>query len=230
MTHIITSKHLKYYSILALFFLTANITYFSMSPRIITFANLIEPGGILIFPFTFFFSDIITEVYGYKQARQLIWISVICLTFFVIATNICLHIPSAAIEHDGDAFHTVFRKYPQAYLATGMATILSFLSNNYILAKLKIIAKGKYYWLRSICSTSVGHAIFSLTWAAIFYHAVMTNMEIFKIAFNIYGLKILSEILLTPFSAITAAWVKMNEGIDVYDHHTKFTFFSLQVN
>lgn len=224
------TKHSKYYSILAMFFLTANITYFSMSPRIITFSNLMEPGGILIFPFTFFFSDIITEVYGYKQARQLIWISVICLTFFVVASNLCLNIPSAPIEHDGHAFQIVFGKYPQAFLATGTATIISFLTNNFILAKLKILAKGKYYWLRSIFSTSIGHAIFSLIWAAIFYHEAMSAPEIIKIAFNIYGLKILSEILLTPFSAIIAAWVKLQEGVDVYDYNTKFTFFSLQVN
>jgi uncharacterized integral membrane protein (TIGR00697 family) len=213
-----------------MFFLIANVTYFSMSPRIISFANLLEPGGILIFPFTFFFSDIITEVYGYKQARQLIWISVLCLTFFVVASNLCLNIPSAPIEHDGNAFQIVFGKYPQAFLATGTATVISFLTNNYILAKLKILARGRYYWLRSIFSTSIGHAIFSLTWAAIFYHDVMSISEIIKIAFNIYGLKILSEILLTPFSAIIAAWIKLQEGVDVYDYDTKFTFFSLKVN
>ena len=224
------SPPLKYYSLLALFFLTANITYFSMSPRIINVFNLLEPGGILIFPFTFFFADIITEVYGYKQARQLVWVSVFCLMFFVTVSNICMLIPSAPIDRDGGAFLTVFRDYPKALLGIGSATIVGFLTNNYILAKLKILAKGKYYWIRSIASTSIGHAIFSFTWAIIFYSGVMSFYPICKIAFNIYGLKILSEILLTPFSAIIAAWIKSKEGIDVYDRNTNFTFFSLKID
>ncbi len=139
-------------------------------------------------------------------------------------------IPSAIIDRDGGAFLTVFRDYPKALLGIGSATIVSFLTNNYILAKLKILAKGKYYWIRSLTSTSIGHAIFSFTWAIIFYSGVMSFSAICKIAFNIYGLKILSEILLTPLSAIIAAWIKSKEGLDVYDHNTNFTFFSLKTN
>jgi queuosine precursor transporter len=219
----------KYYSILALFFLAANITYFSMSPRIMNFHGLLEPGGILIFPFTFFFLDVITEVYGYQQARQLIWISVICLCFFVTASHFSMKVPSAVIDRDGIAFETVFSKYPKAYLGIGSATVISFLTNSYILAKLKILAKGRLYWLRSIFSTAVGHAIFSLTWAIIFYSGMMSFQDTLRIAFNIYGLKLASEFLLTPFSATLAAWLKFKEGVDVFDYKTNFTFFSLRV-
>lgn len=224
------STSFKYYSIFALFFLAANFTYFSMSPRIMNVFNLLEPGGILIFPFTFFFLDVITEVYGYKQARQLVWISVICLAFFVIASQLSMLIPSASIEKNGSAFQVVFANYPKALLGIGTATIMGFLTNNYILAKLKILAKGKCYWLRSIFSTSIGHAIFSLIWAYIFYFHTLSFGGIFHIAFNIYGLKIISEIFLTPFSAALAAWMKIKEGIDFYDYNTNFTFFSLKTS
>lgn len=219
-----------YYSILALFFLAANITYFSMSPRIMEFHGLLEPGGILIFPFTFFFLDIITEVYGYQQSRQLVWISVICLSFFVIASHFSMNVPTAKIDSNGDAFQTVFGKYPRAFLGIGTATVISFLTNSYILSKLKIFFHGKMYWLRSIFSTAIGHAIFSLIWSIIFYYGKMDFIDILKLSFNIYGLKVASEFLLTPFSSMIAAWIKFDEKIDVFDHKTKFTFFSLAVD
>lgn len=217
----------KYYSLFSLLFLTANFTYFSMSPRIIEFLGILEPGGIFVFPFTFFFMDIIAEVYGYKQARQLIWISIFCLVLFVLLSSLSMQATSSKLDHSAFAFIVVFSKYPKALLAIGLATAISFLTNNYILAKLKILTRGKYYWLRSIIATSVGHAVFSLAWSCIFYFGIMSFFHILKLSFDIYLFKITAEIILTPFSAIVAAAVKLHEGVDVYDINTNFTFFSL---
>jgi len=201
-----------------------------MSPRAMVVFGLIEPGGILIFPFTFFFSDIITEVYGYKQSRRLIWVTVICLLFFVVTSWLCMRLPSSSIEQNNYSFVIVFDKYPKALLGIGSAIILSFLTNNLILAKLKILSHGRYYWVRSILSTSIGHAIFSLTWSVIFYFDVVSFGEMLRLAFNIYGLKIVSELVLTPFSTFIAESLKKREGVDVYDYDTKFNFFSLKVD
>jgi len=200
-----------------------------MSPRLITLFSMIEPGGILTFPFTFFFSDIINEVYGYKQARQLIWISVACLGFFVLFSYLSMLVPSASPDQNNTAFLQVFSNYPKAYIGIGTATVISFLANNYILAKLKILTKGKHYWLRSIISTSIGHIIFSAIWATIFYSGKMSAMNIVKMTAYIYLWKIVFEITLTPFSAFIANWLKKHEGVDVYDYHTNFTPFSLSV-
>ena len=223
------NNQLRYYSIFAMLFLASNFTYFSMSPRIISIFSMLEPGGILIFPFTFFFSDIINEVYGYKQARQLIWISVFCLGFFVSLSSLSMLIPSASIDKNASAFLDVFTNYPKAFIAIGSATIISFLLNNYILAKLKILTRGRHYWLRSLISTSIGHLIFSFIWAIIFYHGKMMPTDIVKMTLYIYIWKIMFEILLTPFSAFIASWLKKKEGVDVYDYNTNFTPFSLSV-
>jgi uncharacterized integral membrane protein (TIGR00697 family) len=226
---ILENRYLRYYSIFALLFLASNFTYFSMSPRVISVFSMLEPGGILIFPFTFFFSDIINEVYGYKLARQLVWISVLCLGFFVVCSYLSMLIPSASIDPNGKAFQQVFNNYPKAFAGIGTATVVSFLSNNYILAKLKILAKGRYYWLRSIISTSIGHIIFSFIFAAIFYAGRMPATDIIKMTIYIYFWKIAFEIILTPFSAYIASWLKQKEGVDVYDYYTNFTPFSLSV-
>jgi uncharacterized integral membrane protein (TIGR00697 family) len=222
-------KHVKYYSAFALFFLASNFTYFSMSPRVITVFSMLEPGGILIFPFTFFFSDIINEVYGYKQARQLVWLSVFCLGFFVLFSYLSMLVPSAPVDANGQAFIKVFNNYPKAFAGIGLATVSGFLTNNYILAKLKILAQGKHYWLRSIISTSIGHLVFSFVWATIFYSGKMPALDIIKIISYIYCWKIIFEIVLTPFSALTASWLKKKEGVDIYDYNTNFTPFSLRV-
>lgn len=221
------NKHPQYYSIFSMLFLASNFTYFSMSPRVISIYSMLEPGGILIFPFTFFFSDIINEVYGYKQARQLIWISVFCLGFFVVSSYLSMLIPSASIDKNSSAFIHVFSTYPKAFIAIGSATVISFLLNNYILAKLKILTKGAHYWLRSIVSTSIGHIIFSFIWSIIFYYGKMVPADIIRMTLYIYFWKIMFEILLTPFSAFIASWLKKKEGVDVYDYNTNFTPFSL---
>lgn len=223
------NKYLRYYTIFALLFLASNFTYFSMSPRLIYILKMLEPGGIPIFPFTFFFSDIINEVYGYKLARQLIWISVLCLGFFVLCSHLSMLIPSAPIDPNGKAFEQVFSNYPKAFAGIGTATIISFLTNNYILAKLKILAKGRHYWLRSIISTSIGHIIFSFIWSVIYYFGKMPAAGIIKMTIYIYFWKIAFEIMLTPFSAFIASWLKKKEGVDVYDYHTNFTPFSLSI-
>jgi hypothetical protein len=191
--------------------------------------SMLEPGGILTFPFTFFFSDIINEVYGYKLARQLIWISVFCLGFFVLFSYLSMLVPSAPFDQNNHAFIQVFSNYPKAYAGIGTATVVSFLANNYILAKLKILAKGKHYWLRSIISTSIGHILFSAIWATIFYSGKMNAINILKMTAYIYLWKIVFEIVLTPFSAFIASWLKKHEGVDVYDYHTNFTPFSLSI-
>ena len=221
-------KHLKYYSMFALFFLAANMTYFSMSPRIISIFSMIQPGGIIVFPLTFFISDIITEVYGYRLARQLIWITVICLGLFTLLTSLSMLVPSAAIDKNGNSFQTVFSNYPKAFLGIAIATLAGFLSNNFILAKLKILAHGKHFWLRSIFSTSIGHAVFSVTWAMIFYSNHLLTADILRISLYIYLWKITAEILLTPFTVLIAAWLKKKEGIDVYDTDTNFSPFSMK--
>jgi queuosine precursor transporter len=210
--------------LLTTLFIATNFTYFTMAPRILHIFHLYEPGGILIFPFTFLLSDVITEVYSYKYSRFLIWCVILTLGIFTLFTWISMLIPTAVIKY---GYIGVFDNYPRLYLGVTIATFFSFFINNYILAKFKIKMKGRFFWLRSIMSTSVGHAVFSATWVIIFHWHEIASITILKLILDMYIWKMSFEILATPIAALVSWQLKQKEG-DIYDTNTNFNPFTLE--
>lgn len=216
-------KFSKYQILLTTLFLATNFTYFTMAPRILYIFHLYEPGGILIFPFTFLLSDIITEVYSYKYSRFLIWCVLLTLGIFTLFTFISMQIPTKVVAY---GYNHVFANYPKLFFAVAIATFLSFFTNNYILAKLKIKMHGRLFWFRSITSTSVGHAVFSATWVIIFHINEISSAALLKLILDMYLWKMTFEVLATPLAALISRILKQKEG-DIYDTNTNFNPFRL---
>ncbi|MCP4473771.1 MAG: VUT family protein [Gammaproteobacteria bacterium] len=210
--------------LLTTLFLATNFTYFTMAPRILHIFNLYEPGGILIFPFTFLLSDIITEVYSYKYSRFLIWCVILTLGIFSFFAWVSMLIPTAVLNY---GYNHIFSNYPRLFFSIAVATFFSFFINNYIIAKLKIKMRGKYFWLRSLMSTSVGHATFSATWVIIFHWHEVGSLVILKLIGCMYLWKMTFEIVATPLATFISHWLKKREGFDLYDINTNFNPFKL---
>jgi queuosine precursor transporter len=219
----ISFKFSKPQILLTSLFLATNFTYFTMAPRIIRIFSFDEPGGILIFPFTFLFSDILTEVYSYKYTRFLIWCAILTLGIFTLFSWLSMFFPSDIVDY---GYVRVFSNYPKLYLGVSIATFLSFFVNNYIISKWKIKWEGKHFWIRSIISTSIGHAIFSITWVTIFHFNELSSMQMIKLITNMYLWKMAFELLTTPAATLISSWLKSKEG-DIYDTETNFNPFSL---
>lgn len=209
--------------LLTTLFLATNFTYFTMAPRILHIYTLYEPGGILIFPFTFLFSDILTEVYSYKYSRFLIWCVILTLGVFSFFSWVSMLIPTTTVKY---GYVHIFNNYPKLFLGVSIATFFSFFINNYIIAKMKVKWAGRRFWLRSIMSTSVGHAIFSATWVIIFHFHEVGSATLLKLIFDMYLWKMAFEIIATPLATIISSWLKRKEG-DVYDTNTNFNPFVL---
>lgn len=205
-------------------FLVTNFTYFTMAPRILDIFNLYEPGGILIFPFTFLLSDILTEVYTYKYSKFLIWCVILTLGIFTFFSWVSMLLPSAVVSY---GYKGVFLNYPKLYAGVAIATFISFFINNTILAKLKIKMHGKRFWLRSLISTSVGHATFSATWVLIFHWGEIASGTLMKLIFCMYLWKMSFEIIATPLAASISKYLKRKEGMDPYDYDTNFNPFKI---
>lgn|SRR3990167_7122434 len=205
----------------ALFF-AANFTYFTMAPRVLHILGYYEPGGILIFPFTFLLSDVLTEVYSYKYTRFLVWCVILALGIFTLFAWLSMLIPTV-VDY---GYLNIFNNYPRLYLGVSIATFFSFFVNNYIIAKLKVSWEGKRFWLRSIMSTSVGHAVFSITWVIIFHLKEIDSATLLKLILDMYLFKMCFEILATPLAALVSRYLKKKEG-DVYDTNTNFNPFAL---
>ncbi len=217
-------KFSKAQILLTTLFMATNFTYFTMAPRILHIFHLYEPGGILIFPFTFLLSDVITEVYSYKYSRFLVWCVILTLGIFTFFARISMMIPTVVVNY---GYNHIFNNYPKLYLGIAIATFFSFFTNNYIISKLKIKMEGKRFWLRSICSTSIGHAVFSTTWVLIFHWHEIASIVLLKLILSMYLWKMSFEIIATPVATWISSWLKQKEG-DIYDTNTNYNPFSLK--
>lgn len=204
-------------------FLATHFTYFTMAPRILHIFNLFEPGGILVFPFTFLFSDIITEVYTYRYSRFLIWCVIGMLGFFTLSSWVSMQVP-AVLDY---GYENVFKHYPRLYLGISIGTFFSFFINNAILAKLKLKWEGRLFWIRSLLATSAGHAAFSVIWVFIYHWGEVASKDLFILVSCMYLWKMTFELVATPLAWYISGKLKVVEGIDPYDSKTNFNPFRL---
>jgi len=220
----------QYYPIIAMLFITSEIIGLTLGPRLIYVFGLLLPGGIFFFPLTYFFLDVVTEVYGYKQARHLIWSNLLCQCVYGAMIYIALQMNVAPMLKNNHEFKVVLGNIPYMVIASLLATFSSYFVNAFVLAKLKILTKGRWYALRTIGSTAIAEAFFSIVWVLVFFHGSLPGVDKLWLILSQYVLKVSYEVLATPFTYIAAGFLKRKEGVDVYDYKTKFTVFSLEID
>lgn len=213
----------RYQILLTVLFLAVNFTYFTMAPRILLIFGFPQPGGILIFPFTFLLADVITERYTYDYAKFLIWCVIITLGFFTLSTWLTLQVPAAF----DPGYSPIFSNYPKLYLAITIATFFSFWINNTIVAKLKLRWHGRLFFLRAIFASSIGHAVFSVIWVFMYHAGNVNTFFLWKMVLCMYIWKICFELVGTPFANILSGYIKKKEQIDFYDKNTNYNPFSI---
>jgi uncharacterized integral membrane protein (TIGR00697 family) len=183
----------------------------------------------LTYPVTYIFSDIFTEVYGYKISRKIIWSGFLCLTLISTTAYLFTLIPPSIYFNENDAFNTIFRASP----ILALAAILSFFNgeivNSYVLAQMKLFFKGKRESLRYILSTFLGHTADNATFilVTIFLSGIFSFEEAYQGALNAILIGVVWEIIALPFTKRFIKWIKEKEGIDTYDHGTNFNPFKL---
>ncbi len=221
----------KHYKLLTLF-LVLNITFQLISDA--TAGKIIDVMGyavsvtILYFPLVYVISDVITEVYGYAQARRVLWLTLMSSVIAGIVYQIAVAIPAASFFEAQSAYETVFGIVPRILVGGWLAVFVGDIINNYVLAKMKIKTNGKHLWLRTITSTVFGQ--FGNT--AVFYVVALggilpTNVLVMSILAG-WILKVLVEIVLTPVTYAVIKYVKRVEGEDYYDRDTDFNPLKLR--
>jgi len=188
-------------------------------------------AGILFFPVSYVLGDVLTEVYGYARARRCIWAGFAAMLFMALMSWVVVALPPADSWKGQAAYEQVFGQVPRIVFASICAFWAGEFANSFVLAKMKILTKGRWLWTRTIGSTVVGQAVDS----AIFYPLAFlgaptwTNALVVKVLFTQWALKVTWEALLTPFTYAVVGFLKRREGIDVYDTHTNFTPFRAKV-
>ena len=218
-----------------LWFLTLSYTMLLIfinlfDPRIVNIFGLVTDAGTIIFPLTFLLSDLITEVYGYKHARQAIWIGFMFSALFIIYGQIVIHLPDPPYPTHNDLFTTLFTLDRRVIIASTFSYLCSEPLNSFILSKLKIKTRGKFMSLRFIISTAISSGADSFIFGAFAFAGTMSNYNLLLLALTMWYIKVIMEVCGLPLTIKLVKILKKAEKIDIYDTDTKFNLFSLDAS
>ncbi len=199
-------------------------------PRLISLFGLSTDAGTLIFPLTFLFSDLITEVYGYKFARQAIWCGFLFNALFVVYGQIVIHMPSPSFPTNNAMFDALLTMNARIILASGISYLIAEPMNSLVMAKLKIKMHGRYLGARFVLSTLFASCIDSFMFGTIAFYGVISNPNLISLILTMWFIKVFIECLSLPISVRLARRLKSAERMDVYDRQTQFNLFSLDTN
>ena len=185
-------------------------------------------AGVLFFPISYVFGDILTEVYGYARARKVVWAGFAALAFASFMSWAILAFPPARGWPHQDAYEVVFGSTPRIVLASLIAYFSGEFCNSYVLARMKVSTGGRALWGRTIGSTIVGEAVDSAIFYPVAFLFVWETDLVWRVMVSNYFLKVLWETLMTPFTYRIVNFLKRAESEDYFDRDTNFTPFSLQ--
>ena len=196
------------------------------------FGPVIFGAGILFFPISYFFGDILTEVYGYAYDRRAVWAGFTALVFAAIMAQIVIALPVAPGEYMAQyqqGMVSVFGNSWRIALASMLAFWCGSFVNGYVLAKLKIWTQGRFLWVRTIGSTAFGELVDSSLFYVLAFYGIWPIQEVIQVALVQYILKTSWEVLATPLTYWVVNTLKRKENVDHYDIHTNFTPFRVKV-
>jgi len=171
---------------------------------------------------------LITEVYGYKHARQAIWIGFFFNAFFILYGQIVIHLPNPPYPSHNDVFTTLFTLDARIMLASSISYLFSEPLNSYVLAKLKIKTQGRFMPARFVGSTIVSSGADSFIFGALAFYGSMSGGNLLVLILTMWGIKVVMEICGLPLSLKFAKKLKKAEKMDIYDIDTRFGLFSLE--
>jgi uncharacterized integral membrane protein (TIGR00697 family) len=208
-------------------FITCLITANTIAVKIISLGPFTLPAAIFVFPISYIFGDVLTEVYGYRVARRVIWLGFICNLIFVFFAWIGQILPPASFWGDQAAYKTILGYAPRLLAASFCGYLAGEFANSFVLARMKILTRGRWLWSRTIGSTIVGEGLDT----AIFITLAFIGTSSFApvMILNHWLGKVLIETVFTPATYAIVNSLKKREGIDTYDYQTKYNPFIISV-
>lgn len=209
--------------IIAVIFVTCLITANIIAVKVVSLGPFILPAAVIIFPLSYIFGDILTEVYGYRWARKVIWLGFVCNLIFVIFVWVGQVLPPAPFWEGQEAYVRILGYAPRLLVASFCGYLVGEFANSFVLAKMKILTRGRWLWSRTIGSTIVGQGLDTL----IFITIAFIGTPSFVVMMILYHwlMKTGIEAIATPFTYAVVNFLKKKEAIDTYDYQTRFNPF-----
>ena len=218
-------RNFRYYDILVHIFVVVLLISNLVGSKICAIGPFRISGAQLLFPITYIFGDVFTEVYGYSGSRRAIWIGFFASGLMAIMGLITVHIPAAHDWPNQHAFEIVFNFVPRMVAASLAAFWCGEFTNSYTLAKMKLLTEGRWLWTRTVGSTIVGQAVDTAIVMFLAFGGTQSLRTILILIGSGYLGKVLYEVLATPLTYLVVNFLKRAEGVDVYDTHTDFNPF-----
>ena len=218
----------RYLNVVTAVFVTCLLTSNIIAVKIIDVAGVVLPAAVVIFPLSYLFGDVLTEVYGYAKSRQVIWIGFACNALAVLAIWIGGRLPSAVFWDGQTAYLRILGSTPRLLLASFSAYLVGEFLNSFVLARLKIATGGRWLWTRTIGSTLVGQGADSLIFILVAFAGVVPPADLARVVLAQWLVKSAYEAAATPLTYGVVRFLKRTEREDYYDRQTNFTPFRLK--
>lgn len=209
-------------------FITCLITSNIIAVKFISVFGLVLPAAIIIFPISYIFGDVLTEVYGYHQARQVIWLGFFCNLIVVVAIWLGQILPAASFWDGQVAYERILGFTPRLLVASFLAYLIGEFTNSYVMAKMKIATQGRWLWARTIGSTLVGQGLDSLIFMTLAFIGTLPFSTLSGAIVVQWLSKSTYEAIVTPITYRVVNFLKEKEGLDVFDFDTRFNPLSFR--
>jgi uncharacterized integral membrane protein (TIGR00697 family) len=187
-------------------------------------------GAQLLFPITYIFGDVFTEVYGYAASRRAIWLGFLANGLLAVMGWITVHLPPAPGWEHQEAFQTVFDQIPRLVLASLVAYWCGEFTNSYTLAKMKLWTGGKMLWTRTVGSTVTGQFVDTVILVLIGFTGTAPLKTLAMLALSAYLGKVIYEVVATPLTYLVVGFLKKSEGLDAFDYKSNFNPFHMRTH
>ena len=229
-------RQYRYYDLVMVAFVTVLVCSNLIGPAKIAQLDLPLLGvvtfgaGVLFFPISYVFGDILTEVYGYDRARKVIWAGFAGLIFASTIATIVVALPPAPFWNHQAAYEIAFGSAWRIVLASMIAYFCGEFVNSFVLAKMKVLTRGRWLWSRTIGSTIAGEAVDSVLFYPLAFYGtgIIPDDKLPVVMFAQFVIKVAVEVLFTPLTYWIVSALKRAEQEDYYDRSTNFNPFALK--
>lgn len=221
-------KRFKYLDIITVSFVSVLLISNVASTKILDLGAFTFDGGTILFPLSYIFGDILTEVYGYGRSRRVIWMGFFAAMLMSVVFMIVGALPPSPDWPHQESYDAILGLTPRIVIASLTAYFLGEFVNSFIMAKMKILTKGKHLWTRTIGSTLGGEFVDTAIFVGVAFWGVLPNEILPAILISNFVFKTMVEVLFTPVTYAVVNFLKRAEAEDYYDYDTNFNPFQVR--
>jgi uncharacterized integral membrane protein (TIGR00697 family) len=218
-------RRYKYLDVLTTTFVVILLVSNLVAQKICMIGPFAVSGAILLFPITYIFGDVFTEVYGFAASRRAIWLGTFGTVLLYAMGVVVISLPGAPGWKNQEAFQVVFGFLPRIQTASLIAFWAGDFANSYTLARMKLLTNGRMLWTRTVGSTIVGQAVDTALVILLTFGGKYPAMTLVNMIVTGYLLKVGYEVLATPLTYLVVGWLKRAEHADVFDRNEDFNPF-----